>query len=102
MPNLSELMAAVTEAGEVPCMNAPDLFFVDDDSTGVLASYNYARQLCAECPVMALCASYAVENNEIEGMWGGTTPNQRRDLRRLKSSSSARYFDELVSSPRTP
>ena len=55
------------------------VFFPDDGDT---AGINYARSICAGCPVMEDCLTYAVEMNQTEGIWGGATKQERRRLRR--------------------
>ena len=58
----------------------PSVFFPDDgDRVGV----ERAKQTCAPCPVAWECLSYAVWTNQTEGIWGGTTPGERRRHRRL-------------------
>ena len=41
-----------------------------------------AVALCATCPVRAQCLEYALRNKESHGIWGGTTPEERRRIRR--------------------
>ncbi|TMK81786.1 MAG: WhiB family transcriptional regulator, partial [Actinobacteria bacterium] len=41
-----------------------------------------ALSICATCPVRAQCLDYAIRNRETYGIWGGTTPDQRRRIRR--------------------
>jgi WhiB family redox-sensing transcriptional regulator len=41
-----------------------------------------ALALCATCPVRAQCLEYALRNKETHGIWGGTTADQRRRMRR--------------------
>lgn len=41
-----------------------------------------ARALCKECPVKAECLSYALENDERFGIWGGLSERERRKLQR--------------------
>lgn len=41
-----------------------------------------ARAICDTCPVQAECLEYAFETNQISGIWGGTTEEERRSLRR--------------------
>jgi WhiB family redox-sensing transcriptional regulator len=43
-----------------------------------------ARAVCAGCEVRAECLQFAVDNNEYIGFWGGTTPKQRRQLRKTR------------------
>lgn len=43
----------------------------------------YARTFCYECEVRTDCLMTALEANEtIDGIWGGTTPRERRQLRK--------------------
>lgn len=39
-----------------------------------------AKSICRMCPVRKICLAYAV-HNEPHGVWGGTTPMERRELR---------------------
>jgi WhiB family redox-sensing transcriptional regulator len=41
-----------------------------------------ARLVCLACPVRSECLAYAVRRNERDGIWGGTSPRERRVLRR--------------------
>lgn len=42
----------------------------------------YLKRMCRNCPVIDSCLEYALETNEVYGIWGGMTPNERRLLRR--------------------
>jgi WhiB family redox-sensing transcriptional regulator len=42
-----------------------------------------AKRICASCPVRANCLVSALRTGESAGIWGGTTPEERRILRRL-------------------
>jgi WhiB family redox-sensing transcriptional regulator len=58
------------------CLGAPpDLFFPP-----VGASVRKARTLCAACPVLEECRDYAARTKPPLGMWGGTTPRERRGM----------------------
>ena len=61
-----------------------DVFFPDPHpGPGVdRSSYSEARAVCDRCPVTAECLDYALRNHEKYGMWGGTTPKQRRTMKR--------------------
>ncbi|GAB3863220.1 hypothetical protein GCM10028801_30330 [Nocardioides maradonensis] len=39
-----------------------------------------ALKVCKECPVSTQCLQWALDNNELHGIFGGTTPNDRRVL----------------------
>ncbi|MGO1227809.1 MAG: WhiB family transcriptional regulator [Brachybacterium sp.] len=66
----AELMHAVAireRAGEPPpCRLAPEPFTSDQ-----AAERRRAAELCARCPLAALCRDYAAEAGEVWGVWGG-------------------------------
>ncbi len=41
-----------------------------------------AREICAACHVSEECLEFALETNERTGIWGGTTEEERKSLRR--------------------
>lgn len=41
-----------------------------------------AREICLNCAVSYDCLEYALETNQKAGIWGGTTEDERRSLRR--------------------
>ena len=63
----------------------PELFFPAGE-TGLAARQQVAaaKEVCARCPVTDLCRDWAVRAGEPEGIWGGTTPEERRRLRRRR------------------
>jgi WhiB family redox-sensing transcriptional regulator len=52
----------------------PDLFYPE---RGQNADSVQARRVCAGCPVRAECGTWAIENGEHDGVWGGMTPAGR-------------------------
>lgn len=62
-----------------------DLFYPPDKGKSV-ESYAKARRICAVCTVRDRCRDYAVEVREPLGMWGGTTPKERRAMRRAAAT----------------
>ncbi len=40
-----------------------------------------AKAQCFGCPVRAECLAYALDQNEVFGVWGGTDPDERKQLR---------------------
>ena len=79
MTSLTDLNRAIEEVGSVPCENAPDFFF---DAEEDHRPYMAARKLCAGCPIQNVCLSYALDNHEPFGMWGGLSPRERKELLR--------------------
>lgn len=60
----------------------PDLFFPLGGTGAPLAQAEMAKAMCRVCPVRELCLHYALESNQVTGVWGGTTEEERRVLRR--------------------
>ena len=40
-----------------------------------------AKQVCAACPVRKECLTYALENDERFGIWGGMSARERASIR---------------------
>lgn len=40
-----------------------------------------AKAVCRECPVLAQCREYVLENREEYGIWAGLSEDEREDLR---------------------
>lgn len=43
------------------------------------------RKVCGACPVNDLCLEWALAN-DVEGMWAGTTTNERRTIRKQRGA----------------
>jgi WhiB family transcriptional regulator, redox-sensing transcriptional regulator len=100
MTSLTDLNNAIAEAGEVPCQSAPDIFFTDPEQINFYVSTRDAVKLCQTCPVINECLSYALDNNEREGVWGGMSPTMRVKTKRAHrrgSPACGSALDELAS-----
>ncbi len=56
----------------------PDMWF----PTEMYESASYCEELCGGCPVRLQCLRYAMERPELEGVWGGVSAHQRKEIRR--------------------
>jgi WhiB family transcriptional regulator, redox-sensing transcriptional regulator len=66
------------------CRNVdPDLFFPFGTAGASLAEIEEAKQVCRTCPVSAACLRWALDSGD-DGVWGGTTENERRSRRQLR------------------
>jgi WhiB family redox-sensing transcriptional regulator len=69
------------------CAGYPStIFFPDGDSPDT----HKALSICGECPVTEDCLEYALATNQVSGIWGGTTEEERRSLRRKWLSARRR------------
>lgn len=66
------------------CKDYPTELFYPDSSDH--ASQKLAMAVCAECPLRAECLQLAIDNNETEGIWGGTPGSERKYMIRYKVS----------------
>jgi WhiB family redox-sensing transcriptional regulator len=60
----------------------PELFFPVGNTGPALMQVAEAKRVCASCPVTVSCLAWALYAAEAAGIWGGTTPEERRMLRR--------------------
>ncbi len=60
----------------------PDLFFPIGTTGQALLQIDRAKQVCNECTVQVSCLEFALETNQDSGVWGGTSEEERRDIRR--------------------
>ena len=60
----------------------PDLFFPVGATGMALEQIESAKEVCTLCPVREPCLDYALVTNQDSGVWGGTSEDERRSLRR--------------------
>ena len=61
----------------------PELFFPVTDIRAARAQVEAAKKVCRRCPVKGTCLSWAMDSGPEAGIWGGTTEEERRQLRHL-------------------
>lgn len=70
--------------GDEPCAQVgTDLFFPPDNSI-VYRDLKIVRSLCGSCVMQGPCLEYALHVN-VSGVWGGTTEQQRKAIRRERN-----------------
>lgn len=75
--------ADYTWRSEAICRDTdPELFFPVGTTGHALTQIDRAKQVCGECPVSTQCLEFALETNQDSGIWGGTSEDERRVLRR--------------------
>jgi WhiB family redox-sensing transcriptional regulator len=69
---------------DIACRDAdPDLFFPIGTTGTALRQIDEAKRICRVCPAQIRCLSWALDNGVTDGVWGGTTPDERRAIRSL-------------------
>jgi WhiB family transcriptional regulator, redox-sensing transcriptional regulator len=61
----------------------PELFFPVGTTGQALVQIAAAKKVCGECPTAAECLEFALTTNQDSGIWGGTSEEERRKLRRV-------------------
>jgi len=64
----------------------PDLFFPVGTTGAALVQIEQARAVCRECPVQSDCLDFALATNQDSGIWGGTSEDERRMIRREQAN----------------
>lgn len=84
MPSEDICMTATTEWRAVgACLGAdPELFFPVSMTGRAIIQIAEAKAICARCPVRRECLDFARAHEPIDGIWGGTTSQDRQRNRR--------------------
>lgn len=78
-PIAAELMA--DWRSKAACAGYPNrMFFPSSEASA--SQIERAVAVCHVCPVTEECLEYAFETNQRAGIWGGTTEDERKSLRR--------------------
>ncbi|MET7442847.1 WhiB family transcriptional regulator [Streptomyces sp. NPDC004082] len=64
----------------------PDLFFPVGSTGPALLQIREAKAVCRSCPVREACLQWALDTGQTLGVWGGTSENERRALKRRMPS----------------
>ena len=68
----------------------PDTFFPeynDDRRVEYLKEVSKAKKICGDCWIKEDCLKYALQQPDLEGVWGGTTRHERKKIKKLKISA---------------
>lgn len=60
----------------------PDLFFPVGSTGPALEQIEAAKAVCNACEAKAPCLEFALATNQESGVWGGTSEEERRRLRK--------------------
>jgi WhiB family transcriptional regulator, redox-sensing transcriptional regulator len=73
----------------------PEIFFPIGTTGAALIQVEQARAVCTRCPVAAECLDRALSTGQDHGVWGGTTPEERRALRRTGPGDLSRSTGQI-------
>jgi WhiB family transcriptional regulator, redox-sensing transcriptional regulator len=69
--------------GRSACLDSdPDVFFPVGTTGPALEQIETAQRICTACLVSEECLEFALATNQEAGIWGGTTEEERRKLRK--------------------
>lgn len=60
----------------------PDLFFPVGTTGPAIEQIEQAKAVCRQCEVQSACLEFALVTNQDSGVWGGTSEEERRKLRK--------------------
>lgn len=60
----------------------PELFFPVGSTGQALLQLSKAKETCNQCTVKIECLQFAIDTNQDSGVWGGTSEDERRTIRR--------------------
>ena len=73
------------------CRDAdPDLFFPVGTTGPAIEQIDAAKTVCRQCDAMSQCLEFALETNQESGVWGGTSEEERRRLRKSRLARQRR------------
>ncbi|HUG87751.1 MAG TPA: WhiB family transcriptional regulator [Actinomycetota bacterium] len=62
----------------------PELFFPVGTSGPALEQIERARAICMQCEVREECLEWALTSGQDAGVWGGTSEEERKAMRRSR------------------
>lgn len=65
----------------------PELFFPVGTTGPALQQIEDAKSVCRRCPVISPCLEFAMRTSQDEGIWGGTTTDERRALKKRRAQA---------------
>ncbi|MFZ4515571.1 MAG: WhiB family transcriptional regulator [Acidimicrobiia bacterium] len=67
-----------------------ELFFPIGSTGQALDMIEAAREICNECTAKAQCLEFALQTNQEAGIWGGSTEEERRAIRKMWAEEADR------------
>lgn len=77
----------------------PDLFFPVGTTGPALVQIEESKRICSICEVRRECLEFALTTNQESGVWGGTSEEERKILRKKWLAGKldiGRFSDQLA------
>lgn len=88
-----ELQNDETWRKSAACRNSnPNLFFPEGRPSEVLKQSENAKLICRTCDSQAECLEYALSTYQNDGVWGGTSEKERREIQKERARREARIL----------
>lgn len=68
----------------------PDLFFPVGTTGPAIEQIANAKAVCRQCESQTACLEFAIATNQDSGIWGGTSEEERRQLRKKYNNRTRR------------
>lgn len=62
----------------------PEIFYPE-----VGENPRHAKNVCSRCPVQSKCLEMALNQDELYGIWGGLSREERENIRRLRNQATS-------------
>jgi WhiB family redox-sensing transcriptional regulator len=74
----------------------PDMFFPVGSTGPAISQIETAKAICRTCEAQAPCLEFALATNQEAGVWGGTSEDERRRLRKQWLAARRRRLAEAT------
>ncbi len=84
---------------DAACATMDTLIFFPIGETGpATPQVQLAKKICASCPVREECLEFAIATIQNDGIWGGTTEDERRLIKRARRVNARKAAQQAAQS----
>lgn len=76
-----------------PCSEVEDLTIFFPEGEGSYTKTAQAKRVCGGCPLVISCLNNALASKEEYGIWGGSTPAERKAIRRSPARKEIHLYN---------
>ena len=75
---------------------SPEMFFPVGSTGPAISQIEAAKAICRQCEAQPACLEFALATNQEAGVWGGTSEDERRRLRKQWLAARRRRLQEAT------